>query len=115
MKIKSVKVTPVRVPATRIGIMSRDKRTHAARTIVEVETDCGITGVGETRGEWSAAIIEEKFVPHLTGMDPSDMAAARDRCLDFNSDDHLHLPLQLLDVPARSTRRLTSSGPSRAA
>lgn len=98
MKIKSVKITPVRVPATRIGVMSRDKRTHAVRTIVEVETNCGITGVGETRGEWCAAIIEEKFVPHLIDLDPLDIALAKDRCLDFNSDDGF--PEQLLATNA---------------
>lgn len=98
MKIKSIKVTPVRVPATRIGIMSRDKRTHAARTLVEVETDCGITGVGETRGEWSAAIIKDKFAPHLIGLDPSNMSAVRNCCLDFNSDDGF--PEQLLETNA---------------
>jgi len=52
-----------------------------SRTIVEIETDTGLVGLGETRGEWSAAIIREKFARHAIGKDPWDDFALRDACL----------------------------------
>ena len=98
MKIKSVKATPVRVPATRVGIMSREKRTHAARTIVEIETTCGLLGLGETRGEWSSKIIQERFAEELKGMDPLQRDRAKRVCLTANFDDGF--PEQLLEQNA---------------
>lgn len=81
MRIKAIRATPVRVPVTRKGVMSRALRTHVSRTIVEVESDDGLVGIGETRGEWGAATIRERFAPQLIGLDPWDAFAIRDRCL----------------------------------
>ena len=54
--------------------MKGAKRTHVSRTIVEVETDSGLLGVGETRGEWSASIINERFSENLIGLPVGDEA-----------------------------------------
>jgi glucarate dehydratase len=81
MRITGIKATPVRVPVTRPGVMSRALRTHVSRTIVEIETDTGLVGLGETRGEWSASIIRDKFARHAIGKDPWDDFALRDACL----------------------------------
>ena len=81
MRIARVAATPVRVPVTRAGVMSRALRTHVSRTIVEIETDSGLTGIGETRGEWSAAIIRDRFAAAVAGKDPWDGFAIRDTCL----------------------------------
>jgi len=81
MRISKVKATPVRVPVTRKGVMSRAIRTHVSRTIVEVETADGLIGVGETRGEWAAPIVNERFASKLVGIDAADRFAAQDACL----------------------------------
>ncbi len=78
--------------------MSREKRTHAARTIVEIETDCGLLGLGETRGEWSSKIIQERFTGELIGMDPLQEDTLKQACLTANFDDGF--PEQLLEQNA---------------
>lgn len=67
MKIESIQATPVNVPGTRTGTMSIRKTTHASRTIVEITTDTGLIGLGETCGVWATAIINERFSPALIG------------------------------------------------
>ena len=94
MKITAVRATPVRVPVTRIAAFSRRKLTHVANTIVEVETDAGVTGLGETRGEWCARIIDERFAPAVTGLPTAERRAVRDACLpaepfDYGYPEHL--------------------------
>ena len=81
MKIRSGTATPVRVPVTRIGAFTKAKRTHVSRTIVEIETTDGLTGIGETRGEWSASTINERFMPAILGMDAADRDTIRHACL----------------------------------
>jgi glucarate dehydratase len=81
LRIVQVKATPVRVPVTRAGVMSGTVRTHVARTIVEVATDQGLTGLGETRGTYSAAIINARFAGRLQGQNAHDRANARRLCL----------------------------------
>jgi glucarate dehydratase len=61
--------------------MSRALRTHVSRTIVEIETDRGLVGIGETRGEWSAPLIRDRFAGKLIGRDVADRRGARDACL----------------------------------
>ena len=56
MKIKQFKATPVRVPITRPATFSKRQRTAVLATIVEVQSDDGLVGLGETRGHWSAPI-----------------------------------------------------------
>lgn len=98
MKIRSVTATAVRVPVTRTGTMARAKRTHAARTIVEIVTEGGLTGVGETRGEWAAAIVRDRFAPRLVGIDAADRNAARAACLVRHID--YGFPEQRVDLYA---------------
>ena len=68
MKISSVRAVTVQVPITRMAVFSKRKMTHMLSTIVEVETDAGILGLGEVRGIWPAQIINEKFAPLIVGM-----------------------------------------------
>ena len=74
------------------------QREHIDRTIVEIETDCGVVGIGETRGTWSAKIINERFAPALSDMPVLDRYAVRERCLD-RAFDH-GFPERLLDLTA---------------
>ena len=80
-RITEIRATPVWVPVTRAGTMSGAKRTHAARTLVEVVLEDGTVGLGETRTEEAAAIIAGRFAPALVGVDAFDRLGARERCL----------------------------------
>jgi glucarate dehydratase len=81
MKITAVRPVAVRVPVKKIGHFSQARRTHVERTIVEVETDEGITGFGETRTLEAARIVAQRFASELVGEDLDDLAKLRRRCL----------------------------------
>ena len=88
MRIKAVRATPVRVPVTRIAAFAKRKLTHVANTIVEVEVDDGTVGLGETRGDWCACVVNELFAPKLVGLRADDQHAARDTCLPGEPFDY---------------------------
>ena len=86
MRITAVRATAVAVPVRHPRVRLWYQRTHVPRTIVEVETDAGIAGIGETRGRWSAATINDRLRPRLIGLDPLDREAARARCVVAHED-----------------------------
>ena len=88
MKIKNVRATPVRVPVTRVGTYSSKTRklTHVLSTIVEIETECGAIGLGETRYLWPTPIINERFAPILKNMHVFDRRAAFQACVPMHFD-----------------------------
>ena len=55
--------------------------THVQNTVVEVETDARLVGLGETRGDWCARIINERFAPAIQGLPTDDRRTVRDACL----------------------------------
>ena len=77
MKITSVHATAVEVPVTRIAAYSKRTITHVANTIVEVETDAGISGLGEARGTFCARLINERLAPAVVGLPIADCPTQR--------------------------------------
>ena len=69
------------MPVTRIAAFSKLKFTHVKSTIVEVETEAGVVGLGETRGDWGARIINERFAAAIIGLPADDRRAVREACL----------------------------------
>ena len=88
MKITSVRATAVEVPVTRIAAYSKRTITHVANTIVEVETDAGISGLGEARGTFCARIVNERLGPAVVGLPVEDHRAIRDACLPAEPFDY---------------------------
>ena len=86
------------VPLTYAGHYKRSRKTHASRTIVQVTTDDGIVGVGETRGIDSAQIIRDRLAPDLIDAQADDLAQLRAMVLP-NVADH-GWPEQLVDFKA---------------
>ena len=78
MKIKSLKSHVVRVPVTRVAAFAKRKMTHMLSTIVEVETDNGLLGIGEARGDFCSKIINEKFAPIVKNHSVYDFHNLRD-------------------------------------
>lgn len=86
MKIAALRPYAVRVPVKKVGHFSQARRTHIERTIVEVETEDGLVGLGETRTAGAADIIRRHFAPALIGQEIDDLAALRRRCLPPHLD-----------------------------
>jgi len=94
MKIREIRVHAVGVPVTRVGHFSKRVVERVENTIVEIETDAGLVGLGETRGAWCAEVIRTRLGPSIIGMDPLDRPAVRAACLpkepfDFGYPEHL--------------------------
>ena len=81
MKITAIAATPVTVPLVRPSAASMSCGATVTRTIVEIKTDTGLVGLGETGGPDAAQTITRKFAPLLIGLDPRERIIARDRCL----------------------------------
>lgn len=94
MKITKIQCHRVTIPYRNPYRMAPGETLHKKQIIVLVETDDGITGIGETGvtliergGETQEAIyvtIKRYFAPLLIGMDPFDIGLVIDRLEGFN-------------------------------
>ena len=85
IRITDVRATPVSVPLKRIALMSAGAVQHTSRTIIEVETDNGIIGLGETAyGEISR--IVSRFRESILGLNPCEIGTVRRHCLPEHLD-----------------------------
>ncbi|MFC9556378.1 mandelate racemase/muconate lactonizing enzyme family protein [Rhodococcus sp. NPDC056960] len=74
MKITSIKATPINVPLSPGYVWSVGNAHGYSKTIIEVTTDEGIVGLGESPSSAYAALIESDLAPVLEGLDPFDIA-----------------------------------------
>jgi len=74
VKITRIRATPVNIPLEAPLLWTGGLYPGASKTIVEVETDEGLTGLGEAPSVAVAATIEQ-MGEVLTGADPLDVAA----------------------------------------
>lgn len=72
--------------------MSVGTSEYSTRTIIEVETDAGLSGLGDVSYAYAANVIEREFAPALIGLDPRDASLLRRYCLP----DHLDFGTPLL-------------------
>ena len=76
MKITHIKATPIRVPRPQNFTSSLGRSSESENAIVEIETDDGITGVGEIcsiwdrKGRGQAEDINDLLAQALIGQDP---------------------------------------------
>ncbi|HIN60017.1 MAG TPA: chloromuconate cycloisomerase [Gammaproteobacteria bacterium] len=80
MKITSIRATPVNIPYTASYVFSHGSIKSLTKTIVEVETDQGATGLGEVADGNRAADVE-KMGETLIGVDIREINTAERRCL----------------------------------
>ena len=83
MRIKRVTATPVNLPLEAPYVWVFGELPGFSVTIVEVETEDGIVGIGEAPSPGAAAIINGQFAETLSGRDAIDIAGAELRCLPF--------------------------------
>lgn len=53
----------------------------SSKTIIAVETDAGLSGLGEAPSWDSAALIEDDLAPRLIGCDPMDISGREAVCV----------------------------------
>jgi glucarate dehydratase len=81
VRITGIKAIPVNIPLEAPYRWSVGTFPGFSKTIVEVETDAGITGIGEAPNPYVAPLIEATLGPALQGADPYDLADCERRCL----------------------------------
>jgi glucarate dehydratase len=108
IKITALRVTPVALPDPPILAASGCHGPYFLRNIVEIDTDAGITGIGETHGGASVAAAIEKCREVVVGQSPfahGRFAAAVSR---HGLPAHAGIELACLDAAGRATGRSLS-------
>ncbi|MEK1891242.1 MAG: mandelate racemase/muconate lactonizing enzyme family protein [Phyllobacterium sp.] len=83
MKIRRITATPINLTLEAPYVWVFGELDGFSPTIVEVETDDGLVGLGEAPSSAAAAIINDTLAPRLVGRDPIDIAGAENVCLPF--------------------------------
>jgi glucarate dehydratase len=73
MKITNITVTPVNIPLETPFLWTGGYYPGTSKAIIEVETDEGITGLGEAPSSHLAPVIQD-LVPRIIGKNPLDIA-----------------------------------------
>jgi glucarate dehydratase len=81
LKIRAIRCTPVNIPLEAPYLWSYGALDGFSKTIVEVETDQGLIGLGESPSPAHVQTIEKNFAPRLVGRDPFDLQGAEELCL----------------------------------
>jgi glucarate dehydratase len=79
MKIRRVVVTPIAIKDPPLLNASGIHEPYALRSIIEVETDNGLAGLGETYGDAPVLATLQCVAPELAGLDPFDLNGLRAR------------------------------------
>ncbi len=80
MRITAIRATPVNIPLEAPYLWSYGSLAGFSKCIVEVETDAGVTGLGEAPAPGMAGVIEG-FAARLVGRDAFDIMGAEMACL----------------------------------
>lgn len=77
MKIVSARVTPIAFREPPLLNTAGVHEPYALRSIIEVETDTGLVGLGESYGEATALAVLAAIASPLPGLDPFDLHGLR--------------------------------------
>lgn len=81
MKITGINVTHVNVPFDAPFWWTAGLYGGASKSIIEVQTDEGVIGLGEAPWWHFGEIIKQEIAPALIGADPLDLADCESRCV----------------------------------
>jgi glucarate dehydratase len=81
MNITGIRATPVNIPLEAPFFWSVGTYPGTSKTIIEVETDEGIIGLGEAPSWDCAEVINQHMGPRLIGRDPIDIAGCEMQCV----------------------------------
>ena len=80
MKITNVRLTPVNIPLDIPFVWTGGLYPGTTKVVVEVETDEGLTGLGEAPSDEVLPALE-RLVERVVGRDPLDIADLESRCV----------------------------------
>lgn len=83
MKIRSVTATPINLKLEAPYVWVFGELDGFSPTIVEVETEDGLVGLGEAPTPAAAAVIRDALAERLVGRDAFDIAGAEEACLPW--------------------------------
>ena len=69
MRVREIRCTPVTVPMVGPLLWSMGVEVGTTRTIIELETDDGVIGLGETYGGRATVSVVDFLRPYIVGMD----------------------------------------------
>lgn len=81
MKITDIRVTHVNVPFDAPFWWTGGLYPGASKSVIEVETDEGVTGLGEAPWWHFGEVVKAEIAPALIGADPLDLAGCESRCV----------------------------------
>lgn len=81
MKITGIKATPVNIPFETGYLWSVGVLTGMPKTIIEVQTNEAIVGIGESPSDAQADLINKVLGPALIGKDPLDLVSCELGCV----------------------------------
>ena len=81
MKITAIRATPVNIPLDAPFFWSVGLYPGTTKVVVEVETDEGLVGLGESPSPDCAARINNVLAPKLIGMNALDMETCERKCV----------------------------------
>ncbi len=90
MKITAITATPIAFADPPLLNFAGLHQPYALRTIVEVETDAGISGFGEVAGGDRLQEAFAQAIPHLVGMDAFNRQAIRQKLFGTEGTDDTH-------------------------
>jgi glucarate dehydratase len=105
LRITALRVTPIALPDPPILMANGCHGPYFFRTIVQLETDAGITGIGETRGGQRIADEFEKARPSIVGRNAFAYRALADTLKDFSPGLYAAIELACLDACGKATKR----------
>lgn len=82
MRIAEVKVTPIAFRDPPLLNAAGIHEPYALRSIIEVHTECGRTGLGESYGDAAALSAFQAVAPALAGLDPFDLNGLTRLCAE---------------------------------
>lgn len=106
MRVSKIETTIVTVPFSRPEIWARGARPCVTNVIVEMTTDEGIVGLGETGGGEGAAASIQDMKPYLLNFDPFDIEILNQRWCHYRQSPPLGyaaIEMAMLDIQGKAT------------
>ena len=117
MKVTDIRVTPVTVPMEAPLRWSMGVESGTTRGIIEVETDEGVTGIGETYGGNGVEHAIATAKPYLLGLDPLEIGILHHKlgvfCIGYETAVpavvRAGIEMAFLDAAGKALKRPVSS------
>jgi glucarate dehydratase len=105
LKITGLRVTPIALPDPPLLASSGCHGPYFLRNVVELETDAGIVGIGETRGDRDVTVGLERARDRLIGRNAFSYRRLAADLPDLDNAGYTALELACLDACGRATHR----------